>query len=45
MEFEINYLMELIIRGFIVGIIFGNVTVLSGWGIKQLIIFFKSIIY
>lgn len=31
-------------KGFLSGLLFANVSILSGWGIRQLIIFFKNII-
>lgn len=41
---ELNDILNLFLDGFILGLIFANITILSGWGIRQLIIFFKSLI-
>lgn len=41
---EINEIMDIFIKGFGTGLLFANITILGGWGIRQLIIFFKKII-
>ena len=42
---EIKEISDFIKDGFSIGILFANITILSGWGIRQLIIFFKKIIF
>ena len=42
---EIQEIMDITFQGFLIGLLFANTTILSGWGIRQLIIFFKKIIY
>ena len=42
---EIVDILNVICKGFVTGILFANITILTGWGIRQLIIFFKKIIY
>lgn len=42
---EIVDILNVIGKGFVTGILFANITILTGWGIRQLIIFFKKIIY
>lgn len=44
MEFTIDTIIHTASQGFLVGIVFSNITILSGWGIRQLMIFFKNII-
>lgn len=42
---EIDAILNVALQGFLIGLLFANITILSGWGIRQLIIFFKKIIY
>lgn len=42
---EIEEIIDICSKGISVGLLFANVTILGGWGIRQLIIFFKRIIY
>lgn len=42
---EIQQIIDIAFKGFLIGLLFANTTILSGWGIRQLIIFFKKIIY
>lgn len=42
---EINEIIDIFSKGFLTGLLFANITILSGWGIRQLIIFFKKIIF
>lgn len=42
---EIEEILEIAFKGLLIGILFANTTILTGWGIRQLIIFFKKIIY
>lgn len=42
---ELDSCMLLLRDGFVTGLKFANISILSGWGIKQLIIFFKKLIY
>lgn len=44
MEFDMETIMTFVGKGFVMGIIFSNVAILSGWGVRQLMIFFKNII-
>lgn len=41
---EIEEIVDFFTKGFTSGIIFANISILSGWGIRQLIILFKKII-
>lgn len=36
---------DIFVEGFGYGALFANLSILSGWGIRQLILFFKSLIY
>lgn len=42
---NIEQILNIVGKGFITGLIFANITILTGWGIRQLIIFFKNLIY
>lgn len=42
---EIQEIMDITFQGFLIGLLFANITILTGWGVRQLIIFFKKIIY
>ena len=41
---ELEFIIDTFSKGFLSGLILANITILSGWGIRQLIIFFKKII-
>ena len=41
---EIEIISDFVRDGFLIGILFANISILSGWGIRQLIILFKKII-
>ena len=41
---EVNQILNIVGKGFITGLIFANITILFGWFIRQLIIFFKNLI-
>ena len=38
-------IIEIFSEGFGYGVLLANVSILSGWGIRQLILFFKGLIY
>lgn len=41
---EIQEIIDICTKGISIGFLFANVTILGGWSIRQLIIFFKKII-
>lgn len=44
MELLMDEILEIFGKGFIIGILFSNITILVGWGVRQLMIFFKTMI-
>ena len=44
MEMTMEFILEVASKGLVAGIGIGSITILSGWGIRQLMIFFKNII-